>query len=74
MISVRYSPDGGFILSASVDGTLRVWDGKKGRVVNKPVENGCGVWTTAFSRDGWIASAGVDGIVRIWQLHELDCL
>ena len=50
VISVRYSPDGGFILSASVDGTLRVWDGKKGRVVSKSVENGCGICTTTFSR------------------------
>ena len=70
--SVQYSPDGALILSASLDGILRLSNAKKGRPTCDSIQNGCAVYSATFSLDGrWVASGGRDGKVRIWEVRDL---
>ena len=69
ILGCAFSPDGTQALSASYDGTLRLWDVKTGTYFRifkghkKPV-NGC-----AFSSDGTrIVSASKDKLVILWDV------
>lgn len=67
--SVHYSPDGRFVLSASADGTLKVWNVESGKVVVELPKHDCSVEAVSFSSDGeWAASGDSDGMVRIWKV------
>jgi WD40 repeat protein len=65
---VRFSPDGRSIITASDDGTVRVWNpttGQQQRVLrhNKWVRG------VAVAPDGkWIASNSLDNTVRLWDM------
>jgi hypothetical protein len=66
--SVAYSPDGQWIVTASLDGTARVWDVQSKQ--QKMVLQGHTGWVTsaAYSPDGrWIVTAGEDGTARVWD-------
>jgi WD40 repeat protein len=66
--SVRFSPDGKRLATASADGTVRLWNADNGQEVltlrahTDPVNDVC------FSPDGTrLASASDDGTVRLWD-------
>ncbi|MCI0682767.1 MAG: hypothetical protein L0Y71_11760 [Gemmataceae bacterium] len=64
-----FSPDGKKAVSASADGSLRVWDTKTGKELRRLDGHSGRVWCAAFAPDGRrIASGGFDGSVRIWDL------
>ena len=64
--SAAYSPDGQFIVTASLDGTVRLWDANTGMELNTLL--GGRVVSAAFSPDGQrIVTAGEDESVRIWE-------
>jgi WD40 repeat protein len=67
---VAYSPDGTRLVSASLDGTVRVWDAITGRAVLPPLRGHTGVvCAVAYSPAGkQLATAGQDKTVRIWDL------
>jgi WD40 repeat protein/serine/threonine protein kinase len=65
--SAAFSPDGARIVSASHDGTVRVWRVGDGRAPLVLRGHEAGVRAAVFSPDGGrIASASYDGTVRVW--------
>jgi WD40 repeat protein len=67
--SVAISHDGHRIASASMDGTVRLWDAATGQPIGEPLRGHDNMVTSvAFSPDGGrIASASIDGTVRLWD-------
>ena len=67
--SASFSPDGRYIVSASSDTTVRIWDAKTGQQVGNPLEGHTDwVSSASFSPDGkYIVSASLDHTVRIWD-------
>lgn len=66
--SVAFSADGKFIVTASFDGTARIWD-ENGKELYPPLKgHKHGVKSAEFSQDGkYIVTAGSDNTARIWS-------
>ncbi|MEK6284529.1 MAG: WD40 repeat domain-containing protein, partial [Acidobacteriota bacterium] len=63
------SPDGSRIVSASDDGTLRLWDAKTGAELATLARHTDGVSACAFSPDGnRIVSASRDETLKVWDV------
>ena len=64
-----YSPNGYYIVSGSIDKTLRIWDAETGSAVGKPFEGHTdGVYSVAYSPDGrHIISGSADKTIRMWD-------
>ncbi|MBR4678872.1 MAG: hypothetical protein IKO99_12800 [Bacteroidales bacterium] len=68
--SASFSPDGRYIVSASLDGTIKIWDAKTGQHVEKPLEGHTAeVKSALFSPDGKyiVSTSQYDYAVRIWD-------
>jgi WD40 repeat protein len=71
--SLTYSPDGRWLLSTSVDGTVGVWDAESGALVARLVGHGTEVFCAAVSPDGTrIATGGRDRLLRLWETTRFD--
>jgi TPR repeat protein len=67
LASASYSDDGHRIVTASDDGTARIWDADTGRQIGA-LKRGGRVTNATFSRDGRrIATASDDGTISIWD-------
>ena len=65
--SAAYSPDGKQIVSASFDGTIRLWDAATGAQLHV-LDAEESVWSVAFSPDGKeILSGSESGTVSLWD-------
>jgi Tol biopolymer transport system component len=66
----RFSPDGKRIVTASWDGTARIWDAESGRALSEPMKHDAGVKTAQFSPDGkWIVyDSWTNGSQRLWRI------
>ncbi|EFC78994.1 pentapeptide repeat-containing protein, partial [Parafrankia sp. EUN1f] len=63
-----WSPDGSRILTASEDGSARVWDGVSGQELLAFAGHGDEVNGGAWSPDGLrVLTAGGDGVARVWD-------
>jgi WD40 repeat protein len=67
--SVQFSPNRHWVLTASDDGSARVWDAATGRLLGLPLPHGDRVGSAVFSPDGHrILTASGDGDARLWRL------
>jgi len=65
---VVLSKDGQFALSASWDGTLRLWDLNEGKTTRRFVQHTKGISSVAFSADNrQIVSGSKDKTIRLWN-------
>lgn len=78
VLSVAFSPDGRFVLSAGADRTVRLWDVQTGQEEQQFIGHSDKVWTAQFLPGGrQIASASKDKSVRLWAVDkglEIRCL
>src|SRR5262249_28660672 len=66
------SPDHQFVLTASYDGTARLWDAATGRPIGPPLPHPGKVTSVAFRPDGQaILSRSDDGTARLWSIARL---
>ncbi|MFC1805391.1 hypothetical protein ACFL09_00225, partial [Planctomycetota bacterium] len=76
--SVTYSFDGRWVMSGSVDHTVRVWDARTGAEVRCLRGHEDTVTSVTYSFDGrWVMSGSVDHTVRVWDARtgaEVRCL
>lgn len=63
-----FSPDGRRIVTASSDGTARIWDATTGRELLRLIGHADRVGSVAFSPDGLeVATASADQTARLWD-------
>ncbi|TMQ04800.1 MAG: hypothetical protein E6J91_42455, partial [Deltaproteobacteria bacterium] len=60
--------DGRQVVSASSDGTLKLWDLERGRLLRTLAGHGGPVWTCAVTPDGRVVSGAADGTLKLWDL------
>ena len=67
--SVVFSPDGRRILTASFDGTAKVWDADSGlELLTLKNERAWVCWSAAFSPDGrQIVTGTEDNTAKVWE-------
>jgi len=66
--SASFSPDGTRIVTASYDGTVRVWDAARGTTLAELKGHTRGLSSAAFSPDGTrIVTASWDNTARVWD-------
>ncbi len=69
VVDLALSPDAGWLASASLDGTLRLWDARRLSPVAVLRGHSGAVTAVDFAPDGrTLASAGADGTVRLWSV------
>ena len=70
--AVRYaefSPTGRYVVTASFDGTARIWDSQTGEQVSSPLTHYGNVVRARFAPDEkHLVTAGSDGAVKLWEM------
>ena len=72
--TIRWSPVGSILASASFDHTVRLWDVHQGDAIKTLSRHTDPVYSVAFSPDGrYLASGCFDRSVFIWDIH-VSCI
>ena len=67
--SIAFSPNGKLIVSAALDGLIKIWDVKSQTLATTLHGHKTEVGSVVFSKDGKkLASASLDGSVKLWDL------
>ncbi len=68
LLSAVFSPDGGRALTASDDGTARIWDAATGRELARCLGHTNSVFAAIFTGDGQrVITSGPDNTIRLWD-------
>lgn len=69
IISVRFSPNGQTLASASHDGTLILWQVSSGEILKRITSSSSRpIWSCTYSADGSLLACGTgDGKVELWE-------
>lgn len=73
VIDARFTPDGRRLVTASVDGTARVWDVPSGREVAH-LRHGDGVYRAALNPSGDVVATAAGTSMRLFRLAEQQLL
>jgi WD40 repeat protein len=66
--AIALSPDGKYLISASSDDTLKVWDWQTGEKVRTLTGHSSSVYAIAFSVDGkYLISGSSDDTLKVWD-------
>ena len=66
--SAAFSPDGTWVVTASLDGTARVWEASSGQLQATHTGHTNMVYSAAFSPDGTrVVTASADNTARVWE-------
>ncbi len=68
LYAASFSPNGGWVVTASEDKTAQVWEAASGRPVGEVMRHNGGVTAASFSPDGrWVVTASIDKTARVWE-------
>jgi len=68
--AVAFTTDGTRVITAGGDGTVKVWDAVKGKLLARREAQGSAIHTVAVTAAGnTVWAADEDGVVREWDIH-----
>ena len=63
-----FSPDGTWVVTASVGTTAQIWDARSGARIGPPLQHKARVWAAALSPDGTlVVTASEDKTAQVWD-------
>jgi WD40 repeat protein len=68
--SVAFESSGNRVATASLDGTVKIWNSSSGQLLRTLSGHAGGVSAVAFDRYGeHVATAGMDGTAKVWNIN-----
>jgi len=76
VLATEFSPDGAFLLTAGADASAKLWDTRRGELLDTVAEHPGSMpevpyQAAGFSPDGrWLLTGSTDGTFRLWRLDQ----